>query len=61
METGSWDYWAEIGQGFVDAVSLLVTGDPDTWGIVRQSLLISLSATIVSMVFGVPLGFWIAY
>src|SRR5262245_62493061 len=60
MGSGSWDYWAEIGQGFVDAVLLLVTGDPETWAIIRQSLLISVSATLASMVLGVPLGVWLA-
>ena len=39
MDTVSWDYWAEIGQGFVGAVLSLVTGDPETWVIIRQSLL----------------------
>src|SRR5947208_3987116 len=61
MSPGSWDYWAEIGQGFVDAVVLLVTGDPETWAIIRQSLLISISATLASMVLGVPLGAWLAH
>src|SRR5262245_64106094 len=60
MEPDAWSYWAEIGQGFVDAVLLLVTGDPETWPIIRQSLLISVSATLASMVLGVPLGAWIA-
>ena len=61
MGTGSWDYWAEIGQGLVDAVLLLVTGDPETWIIIRQSLLISVSATLASMAVGVPIGLWITY
>src|SRR5215210_8176779 len=60
MEAGSWDYWAEIGQGFIGAIRLLVTGDPETWAIIRQSLLISVSATVASMALGVPLGAWIA-
>src|SRR5882672_7067234 len=61
MEPGAWAYWAEIGQGFADAVLLLVTGDPETWGIIRQSLLISVSATLASMALGVPLGVWLAH
>src|SRR5215831_30300 len=60
MGSGSLDYWAEIGQGFVDAVLLLVTGDPETWTIIRQSVLISVSATLASMALGVPLGAWLA-
>ena len=60
MGSGSWDYWTEIGWGFVDAVLLLVTGYPDTWAIIRQSLLISVSATLASLALGVPLGVWLA-
>lgn len=54
MGTDSWDYWAEIGQGLVGAVLLLVTGDPETWLIIRQSLYISISATLASM--GIEIG-----
>jgi len=61
MEPGAWNYWAEIGDGFIDAVWLLVTGDPETWAIIRQSLLISVSATLAGAVFGVPIGAWLAY
>ena len=61
MGSGSWDYWAEIGQGFADAVLLIVTGDPETWVVIRQSLLISVSATLASMMLGVPIGAWMAH
>lgn len=61
MEPSAWDYWGELGAGFVGAVALLVTGDPETWAIIRQSLLISISATLASMVLGVPIGAWLAY
>src|SRR6266852_9975046 len=61
MGPAAWDYWAELGTGFTDAVAMLVTGDPETWAIIRQSLLISVSATLVSMVLGVPIGAWLAY
>jgi tungstate transport system permease protein len=60
MGPDAWSYWAEIGQGFVGAIRLLVTGDPETWVIIRQSLLISVSATLASMVLGVPIGTWLA-
>jgi tungstate transport system permease protein len=60
MGPDAWSYWAEIGQGFVGAIRLLVTGDPETWVIIRQSLLISISATLASMVLGVPIGAWLA-
>jgi tungstate transport system permease protein len=52
---------AELGEGLIDAVLLLVTGDPDTWAIIRQSVLISVTATLASMVLGVPIGAWLAY
>lgn len=55
-----WDYWGELGTGFVDAVLLLVTLDPETWSIIRQSLLISTTATLAALVVGVPIGAWIA-
>src|SRR6266852_8746204 len=61
MGPAAWDYWAELGTGVTDAVLLLVTGDPETWGIIRQSLLISVSATLASMALGVPLGVWLAH
>jgi tungstate transport system permease protein len=61
MEPGAWDYWGEIGRGLAGAVVLLATGDPETWGIIRQSLLISLSATFASMALGVPIGAWLAH
>jgi tungstate transport system permease protein len=60
MSSANWDYWSELGSGFSDAVLLLVTGDPDTWVIVRQSLFISLTATMASLIPGVPIGAWIA-
>ena len=61
MEPSAWNYWGEIGAGFIGAVTLLVTGDPETWTIIRQSLLISVSATLASTALGVPIGAWLAY
>lgn len=60
MASAKWDYWGELGTGFVDAVLLLVTLDPETWSIIRQSLLISTTATLAALVVGVPIGAWIA-
>src|SRR5262245_27204195 len=60
MGPDAWSYWAEIGQGFIGAMRLLVTGDPETWVIIRQSLVISISATLASMTLGVPIGAWLA-
>src|SRR6476620_3146657 len=33
---------------------------PETWAVIRQSLLISVTATLASMAVGVPLGVWLA-
>lgn len=60
MTSPNWDYWSELGTGMVDAVHLLVSGDAQTWSIVRQSLFISITASLASLVPGVPLGAWIA-
>jgi tungstate transport system permease protein len=60
MAPDAWSYWAEIGEGLLGAVRLLATGDAETWSIIRQSLLISVSATLASMSLGVPLGVWLA-
>lgn len=56
-----WEYWNELGTGFVAALTLLATGDPDTWNIIRQSLLISGSASLAAMAVGVPTGVWLAH
>lgn len=42
--------------GLVDAVRLLLTGDEDTWSIAALTLRISLSATMVALLLGVPVG-----
>jgi len=60
MGPDAWSYWAEMGQGFIGAIRLLATGDPETWVIIRQSLVISISATLASMILGVPIGAWLA-
>lgn len=55
-----WDYWGELGTGLVAAVTLLVTGDAETWAIIRQSLLISVSAALAGTLVGIPIGMWLA-
>jgi tungstate transport system permease protein len=60
MGAVNWEYWSELGSGFVDAILLLVTGDPETWVIIRQSLLISITASVASLIPGVPIGAWVA-
>ena len=42
--------------GLVEAVRLLLTGDEDTWAITALTLRVSLTATAVALVLGVPLG-----
>jgi tungstate transport system permease protein len=45
-----------IGQGLLEALRLLFTGDPDVWRITLLSLQVSGSATLLSLLAGVPLG-----
>jgi tungstate transport system permease protein len=42
--------------GLTDAVRLLLTGDEDTWSITALTLRVSLSATAIALVAGLPLG-----
>lgn len=55
----NWDYWGELGAGFTGAVALLIGGDPETWSVIKQSLLISTSASLLGCLVGIPLGAWI--
>jgi tungstate transport system permease protein len=45
-----------IGQGLYEAFRLLVTGDADVWRITLLSLQVSGSATLLSLLAGIPLG-----
>ena len=60
MGAVNWEYWSELGSGFVGAILLLVTGDLETWTIIRQSLFISITASVASIIPGVPIGAWVA-
>lgn len=42
--------------GFLEALRLLATGDEDTWAITALTLRVSLSATLVALLVGLPLG-----
>jgi tungstate transport system permease protein len=44
----------------VQALRLLLSGDPETWQITLLSLRVSLTATAISLLVGVPLGTWLA-
>ena len=46
----------DIGQAFLTAVSLIRSFDPELIGIVTLSLRVSLSAAVIAMVVGAPLG-----
>jgi tungstate transport system permease protein len=45
-----------IAQGLLEALRLLVTGDPEVWRITALSLVVSGSATVISLLAGIPLG-----
>jgi tungstate transport system permease protein len=45
-----------LGDGLLEAVRLLLTGDEDTWAITGLTLRVSLGATLVAFVLGVPVG-----
>lgn len=46
----------DLWRGFEAAGRLLLGGDPEVWGIVFLSLRISLTATMLSLLIGVPIG-----
>ena len=46
----------ELWQGVREAARLLATGDRDVWEIALLSLRVSLTATLVSLLLGVPVG-----
>ena len=45
-----------LGDGLVEALRLLLTGDEDTWAITGLTLRVSLSATLIALLLGVPAG-----
>jgi len=49
-----------IWEGVKEAFILLLGGDPEVWQITLLSLQISLSATVISLLIGLPLGTWLA-
>jgi tungstate transport system permease protein len=49
-----------LGDGFVDALRLLATGDEQAWSITALTLRISLTATLIALCLGLPLGSAIA-
>src|SRR5689334_5144434 len=49
-----------IWNGMVQALVLLVTGDPQVWDIMVRSLVVSGTATAISVLGGIPLGLGLA-
>jgi tungstate transport system permease protein len=49
-----------IWEGIKEAFGLLVSGDPEVWEITFLSLKVSLTATAISLLVGLPLGTWLA-
>jgi tungstate transport system permease protein len=45
-----------LGDGLLEALRLLLTGDEDTWTITALTLRVSLSATLIAFLLGVPAG-----
>jgi len=46
----------EIIEGFIEAIRLIVTLDPDVMAIAARSIIISLTATIIASLIALPLG-----
>ena len=42
--------------GLVDAIELLLSGDEDSWSIIALTLRVSLTATAIALLMGLPLG-----
>src|SRR3954454_4125972 len=47
---------ADLWRGLETAAGLLASGDPEVWSIVLLSVRVSLTATLASLLMGVPLG-----
>lgn len=43
-------------EGLAQALGLLVSGDAEVWGVIWLSLRVSLSATLLSLLIGIPVG-----
>jgi len=49
-----------LGEGLLEALRLLLTGDEDTWAITALTLRVSLGAVLIAVLLGVPVGSLIA-
>lgn len=50
----------ELTAGLTEAVRLLLGGNPEVWEVIRLSLRVSLTATAIALVLGVPAGAMLA-
>jgi tungstate transport system permease protein len=50
-----------ILQGFLKAIDLLVTGDPETFSAVYATLVVSADSIAASLILGLPLGFCLGH
>jgi len=50
-----------ILQGFLKAIDLLVTGDPETFSAVYATLVVSADSIAVSLILGLPVGFCLGH
>ena len=51
---------AELWDGLREALRLIASGDPDLRDIAFRTVLVSGSATLLAMLVGVPIGYWLA-
>jgi tungstate transport system permease protein len=45
-----------LSDGLVDAITLLLSGDQESWSIIALTLRVSLTATAIALLMGLPLG-----
>lgn len=48
------------GQGLLSAISVLVSGDQDVYEVISMTLMVSGTATVISVLLGIPVGLWLA-
>ena len=51
---------AELWDGLREALRLIASGDPDLRDIAFRTVIVSGSATLLAMLVGVPIGYWLA-
>ena len=47
---------SDLTTGLAEAIRLLFSGNPDVWEIIRLSLRVSLTATAIALLVGIPVG-----